>query len=321
MKAKKTAPFVFLVLALAGNLFWLEPSSARASGCRPLVDAAWLADHRGEAGIKVLEVGSLYARLSWLKFVAGHIRGAVYTDYRGDNWRTIDAAGVIDQLPPLDSLTALIGGLGIAADDEVVIAAVENSEYAIGAAARVFWTFRVLGQRKLHLLDGGVPAYMALPGADSEAGAGSHTTATYRASPDMSLRATAADVSALRNRPGGLVDYRSPGEFQGRQKILLSGRRGTIPGARSLHVAKLIDGQGRLLPVAALRTLFEARKVSLSAPLIAFCTTGHRAALGWFVSYELLGDRATRLYDGSMVDWSLDPSRPVVPGHMTQSPE
>lgn len=314
MALRKTAGFVFLVLALAGNIFGVPPSSAQVSGSNPLVDAAWLAAHRGDPGVRVLEVGSLYARLSWLKFVAGHIRGAAYTDYRDDGWRSIDAAGVIDQLPPVDYLTALIGGLGIAADDQVVIAAVENSDYAIAAAARVFWTFRVLGQRKLHLLDGGVPAYMALPGAASEAGAGSPPTTTYRASPDMSLRATAADVSALRNRPGALVDYRSPGEYQGKKEILLSGRRGTIPGARSLHVARLIGADGRLLPVAELRALFNARKVDLSGPLIAFCTTGHRASLGWFVSYELLGDRATRLYDGSMVDWSLDAARPVVPG-------
>ena len=47
------------------------------------------------------------------------------------------------------------------------------------------------------------------------------------------------------------------------------------------------------------------------APTIAYCRIGERSAHTWFVLHELLGREDIRLYDGSMVEWTANPNRPV----------
>jgi thiosulfate/3-mercaptopyruvate sulfurtransferase len=49
----------------------------------------------------------------------------------------------------------------------------------------------------------------------------------------------------------------------------------------------------------------------LDAEVISYCNTGHWAANNWFVLSEVLGNKNVRLYDGSMVEWTEDPIRPV----------
>ena len=44
---------------------------------------------------------------------------------------------------------------------------------------------------------------------------------------------------------------------------------------------------------------------------MTYCNTGHWAAIDWFVLSEVLGRKNTRLYAGSMAEWSHDPSRPI----------
>ena len=45
---------------------------------------------------------------------------------------------------------------------------------------------------------------------------------------------------------------------------------------------------------------------------IVFCNTGHWASTTWFVLSEVLGLPDVKNYDGSMVEWTADPSRPLV---------
>ncbi|HHH38386.1 MAG TPA: hypothetical protein ENK50_02270, partial [Sedimenticola sp.] len=67
-----------------------------------------------------------------------------------------------------------------------------------------------------------------------------------------------------------------------------------------------------LYPVEQLEKVARAVGVDSSKPVITHCNTGHVASLGWFVNSELLGNKQTRLYDGSMEEWSADDARPVV---------
>ena len=44
---------------------------------------------------------------------------------------------------------------------------------------------------------------------------------------------------------------------------------------------------------------------------IAYCNTGHWATVAWFALSEVLGHENVKNYDGSMVEWTADPSRPL----------
>jgi thiosulfate/3-mercaptopyruvate sulfurtransferase len=45
---------------------------------------------------------------------------------------------------------------------------------------------------------------------------------------------------------------------------------------------------------------------------VSYCNTGHWSATNWFVLHELLGRHNVKLYDGSMVEWTKNASRPIV---------
>jgi thiosulfate/3-mercaptopyruvate sulfurtransferase len=49
-------------------------------------------------------------------------------------------------------------------------------------------------------------------------------------------------------------------------------------------------------------------------PTINYCNTGQQAATNWFVLSEVLGRPFATLYDGSMSEWTEEPSRPVAVG-------
>ena len=84
---------------------------------------------------------------------------------------------------------------------------------------------------------------------------------------------------------------------------------GHIPGAVNLDSATFYDpATNRLQPKAELAAIAATLP---AGPAVAYCNTGHWAATDWFVLSELLGRKDVRLYDGSMVEWTADASRPV----------
>ena len=57
--------------------------------------------------------------------------------------------------------------------------------------------------------------------------------------------------------------------------------------------------------------MLAAAGVAQEDEAIAFCNTGHWAALGWFAKSEILGRKNVKLYDGSMVDWAARNDLPI----------
>jgi thiosulfate/3-mercaptopyruvate sulfurtransferase len=72
-----------------------------------------------------------------------------------------------------------------------------------------------------------------------------------------------------------------------------------------------VNNKGKLRLPGVLRELYAAAGVPAEGKQIAFCNTGHDAAIGWFVSSEILGNKAVKLYDGSLAEWSVDPHHPM----------
>ena len=51
--------------------------------------------------------------------------------------------------------------------------------------------------------------------------------------------------------------------------------------------------------------------MSTAEEIYSYCNTGHWASVNWFVISEVMGKDNVKLYDGSMVEWTNDPKRPV----------
>jgi thiosulfate/3-mercaptopyruvate sulfurtransferase len=287
-----------------------DPSALPAP---PLVAAEWLAQHLGDAELLVLDIRSVVDGGARAAYEAGHVPGAVHTDYAKDGWRTTRgmASGL---LPDAESLAALLGSVGLLPRHHAIIVPAGTSVGDFSAAARVYWTLKVASHARVSILDGGMVGWRRDPARPVETGAG-RTTA---AAPPYPVRLAAplrADLDAVQaavgNRAAVLLDSRATDFFAGRSKSPQAKRPGRLPGAVQLDHALAFDAAGnRLKPKAELERLFAAVPAQ---PVINYCNTGHQAATNWFVLSELLG-RPASLYDGSMSEWTEAPDRPVEVG-------
>jgi thiosulfate/3-mercaptopyruvate sulfurtransferase len=277
--------------------------SSAAGAAEPLVDAAWVKANAGRPGIVFLDV-----RSPKQAYLAGHVPGAVHTDYVKDNWR-VDKGGVPGMLPDVDKLEALIGRLGVDNETHVVLLPAGASATEMGVATRIYWTFKVLGHDRVSILNGGMAAYPAERASPLQQGDNAPRAKAFKANFRPELLATAEDVKAAK---GGLVDHRPADQYLGVNKSAAVKRYGTVPGARSLPAGwTTVDDGGTFRDAAQLKTLFEAAGAPTQGSVINFCNTGHWASVGWFVVHELLGNKQARLYDGSMAEWAKDDANPV----------
>ncbi len=301
--AAVAAGLALLVLAAA-------PSSVRAEPASPLVDVAWLLENGGGDELVVLDVRNELGGGSEAAYRAGHIPGAVYSNYLKSGWRT-ERDGVPAQLPLVETMEALIGELGIGNESHVVIVAGGVDALDMASATRVYWTFKVLGHDRVSILDGGYRAYTADPANPVETGWVEPLPNIFTAELRPELLADRATVESAITAGGVLIDTRPREFFLGLKRHTWAKRAGTIPGAISVPQALFVDGAGRFATGAALAARLRVAGLDGDSAAIAFCNTGHWSTLAWFARSELLGQQNIRVYDGSMVDWTAGVELPV----------
>jgi thiosulfate/3-mercaptopyruvate sulfurtransferase len=279
------------VLCTAVALLGLT-GAARAA--EPLVSAAWLAAHLADQHVVVLDLRPVGLHL------AAHIPGAVSADCVNIAWTEQTPSGAAGALPPVGRLAATIGELGVGDADQVTIV---SDDFA--GAARVYWTFKVLGHAEVSILDGGMRAWTG-PLANGRV---AQRPATFTVHYDGSVRAGLPDVAAaISTGDATLVDARPMSQWNGSERSPIVRVGGHLPGAVSIDQGKALAPDGRLRPQAELAALFADTG---SKPAIAYCNAGHLSATDWFVMSEVLHRPGVRLYDGSMSEWAANPSRPV----------
>ncbi|WP_445503394.1 sulfurtransferase [Microvirga sp. G4-2] len=273
----------------------------------PLVSAEWLADHLADSSILIVDIRS--AESGRAAFEAGHIPGAIHSDYATNGWRIAkDGAGGL--LPDAAHLSTLLGRIGVRPEHHVVIVSAGEAASDFSAAARVYWTLKTVGHEQVSILDGGFRAWRETGGPEEAGLSAPAAGQPYPVRLTGSLRAEADAVAkVLASADATLLDGRSQAQFEGREKSPQAARAGHLPGAIHLDQSRAIQpGTGRLLPVAELEQLF---KHVPPGPVISYCNTGHLASTNWFVLSEVLGRPGVTLYDGSMSEWTQDPGRPV----------
>lgn len=290
-------------------------SLAMASGDKttPLVDADWLDANLNRSDLVVLDVRSgIDNGGDRSSFQQAHIPGSVYSSYTGDGWRE-SRNGVAGLLPPVASLERLIGSLGIGNEDTVVIVPAGTGVTDFGSAARVYWTFRVLGHDAVTILNGGFAGWQAA-GFEVASGEGERRDVVqFDGTLQQELIASLEEVQTARNSQAQLVDARPSDYFTGETQSPAAKAPGTIPGSRSLPHADFLAQQDQAwyLNADVISSKVNQAELDPSARTIAFCNTGHWAATDWFVLSELAGFEEVALYDGSMAEWSQDSDRPL----------
>ncbi|MDX0555472.1 sulfurtransferase [Sinorhizobium medicae] len=283
-------------------------SSALAVEVKPLVDAEWVKAKAGDENVVILDIRDKVAETELGD--KPYIEGAVVAPYASAGWRT-EVDGVPGMLPPLEQITKLIGDLGIDNDDHVVIIPWGTDSSEFGGATRIYWTFKYLGHDEVSILDGGWRQYDAAGGARSAEPA-KPEPATFAAEPQEELLATTEEVAAALEAGKKLIDGRPAEQYEGKSKSPIVRANGTIPGSANIEHSKLYSKDHALFArPETVKALTVAVGLAADEENITFCNTGHWASVTWFALSEVLGNKKTSMYDGSMAEWTADPARAV----------
>ncbi|WP_033069433.1 sulfurtransferase [Thalassospira australica] len=276
---------------------------------KPLVDANWVEENLDNPSLVVVDIRSLTKDGS--PYEAGHIPGAVYAPYGKFGWRA-KVDNVVGMLPPVDVISKRIGSLGIDNDKQVVVVPAGQNSSDFGSATRVYWTFKVLGHDAVTILDGGQRAWNAA-GKSVSQDAVAPTTVAFNANFRPELVASAEDVAKARENGVELIDARPESQFTGKAKSGVVARPGAIPGAKNISQSEFYNDQdGAFVASDVIETLVADAGVSTDAKEITYCNTGHWASVAWFGLSEVMGNKNTAMYDGSMTEWAADPNREMV---------
>jgi thiosulfate/3-mercaptopyruvate sulfurtransferase len=184
-------------------------------------------------------------------------------------------------------------------------------------AARLRWSLRAAGISAA-VLDGGLAAWRAAgqpvvsgedaPTDDVDVSGALAVGAGLNAWADADEVAAIGDGSA----PGTLVCALGRDQFDGTAPTRYS-RRGHIPGSVNLPARSLVTADTGLL--AADEQLRETVRPLLesSGPVVVYCGGGISAAL-LALGLVRAGREDVKIYDGSLEEWTADPTRPVVVG-------
>jgi thiosulfate/3-mercaptopyruvate sulfurtransferase len=277
---------------------------------KTLVSTGWLADHLNDPDLRIIDASSHMAatgRDARAEYNAAHIPNARFFDIDAIS----DKRSTLPHMaPPVELFISRMRAMGIGDGHQVVV--YDNSD--LHSAARVWWTFRLMGKTDVAVLDGGLAKWQAegreiedLPPMLRDR----HITVQRQAGLVRDVTQVAA-ASKLGDHE--IIDARSAQRFRGEAAEPRPGlRSGHIPGSKNLPFGQLYNADGTMKDPDALRAAFEAAGIDLSRPAITTCGSGLTAAT-LSLALERIGHRNHSLYDGSWTEWGSFPDLKIATG-------
>jgi thiosulfate/3-mercaptopyruvate sulfurtransferase len=268
---------------------------------KTLVSTDWLDRHLKDPDLRVLDA-SWYLpdqkRDAKAEYEAAHIPGARFFDI---DEIADTRSGLPHMAPPPEKFISRMRAMGVGDGHQVVV----YDGAGLFSAARVWWTFRLMGKVDVAVLDGGFPKWRAEGRAIEDMPPvirDRHMTVQRQAGLVRDVTQVAA---AAKLRDHTIIDARSPGRFRGDEAEPRPGlRSGHIPGSVNVHYRTLLNDDGTMKDAAALKAVFEAAGADLGKPAITTCGSGVTAAI-LSLALERIGKRDHSLYDGSWAEWGM----------------
>lgn len=277
---------------------------------KTLVSTDWLAAHLGDPDLRVLD-GSWYmpdsGRDARAEYEAAHIPGARYFDIDDISDQR---SSLPHMAPPPEKFISRMRAMGVGDGHQVVV----YDGAGIFSAARVWWLFKLMGKTDVAVLDGGLPKWQAggHPLEDMPPVVRDRHITVQRQS--HLVRDVAQVAAAAKLGDWQIVDARAAARFRGDAAEPRPGlRAGHIPGSRNLPFMELLNADGTMKDLPALKSAFEAAGIDLGKPVITTCGSGVTAAV-LSLALERLGHNRHALYDGSWSEWGMYPDLAVEKG-------
>jgi thiosulfate/3-mercaptopyruvate sulfurtransferase len=238
------------------------------------------------------------------EFSAARIRGAVRFDLDAISDKT---TALPHMLPKPEDFAKAAGEMGISQDDEIVV----YDGPGLFSAARVWWTFRVMGASNVCILEGGFDRWKA-EGRPVETGTPAAPKPAVFTPAFDAARVAAIDTirENVHSARAQMLDARPQGRFTGAVAEPRPGlRSGHVPGSKSVPADTLVR-EGKLKDVNELRQLFKDVSLDMNKPVITSCGSGVTAAI-ISLALETVGHKNHSLYDGSWAEWGQAEDAPV----------
>ncbi|MGB5871639.1 MAG: 3-mercaptopyruvate sulfurtransferase [Albidovulum sp.] len=268
---------------------------------KTLVSTAWLEAHLKDPDLRILDA-SWYlpdaGRDAKAEYARTHIPGARFFDI---NAIADTRSGLPHMAPPPEMFISRMRAMGVGDGHQVVV----YDGSGLFSAARVWWTFRLMGKTDIAVLDGGLPKWIAEGRAVEDMAPvmrDRHITVQRQAHlvKDVTQVAAAAKLGDYT-----IIDARAAPRFRGEEEEPRPGvRPGHIPGSINLPYQSLLNADSTMKPTADLRAAFDAAGADLKKPVITTCGSGVTAAI-LSLALERIGKRDHALYDGSWAEWGM----------------
>lgn len=281
----------------------------------PLVEVEWLNEKikSGETknNILLIDIRNSIGGGSFDTYLDGHIPSSIHSDYGKDGWR-VNVDNTVGLVPSEEQFQVLAKSLGVNNDTHVIIIPAGVSSSDFGSAARSYWTFKVFGHDNVSVLNGGYMGWQqAYPSQIEKGDFVPRPEGNFIASFVPELYIGSDEVAKIINTNSSvtLLDGRTKEQFYAEKKHGKARIAGRLPGSELLYQENAYNVADNMLKNDS--ELKEVYADYLKGDVVSYCNTGHWAANNWFVISEVLGNKNVRLYDGSMVEWTQDPTRPV----------
>lgn len=277
---------------------------------KTLVSTDWLAAHLKDPDLRILDA-SWYLptanRNARAEYDAAHIPGARFFDI---DEISDQRSSLPHMAPPPEKFISRMRAMGVGDGHHVVV----YDGSGLFSAARVWWTFRLMGKTDVAVLDGGFPKWRA-EGREVEdmppVLRDRHITVSRQ---NHLVKDVTQVAHSSKLREAEIIDARPAGRFRGEEPEPRAGlRQGHIPGAKNIPSSTLLNADGTMKPVEELRAIFDAAGVDLAKPAITSCGSGVTAAIV-SLALERIGHRNHSLYDGSWAEWGMYDDLPVEKG-------
>jgi thiosulfate/3-mercaptopyruvate sulfurtransferase len=247
-------------------------------------------------------------RNAYEEYLAEHIPGAIFFDI---DEIADTKSGLPHMLPPPEKFSSRMRSMGIGDGSRIVV----YDSAGLFSAARVWWTFRVMGVDDVSVLNGGLPKWKREGRPLGSGPPRSRTARHFTARRNLDLVRDVSDIKALlKDRSAEIVDARAADRFAGKAPEPRPGlRSGHIPGSHNLPYAKLLNKDGTFKTGPEIERLFEEAGVDLTKPVVASCGSGITASV-LALGLAEIGHRRAAVYDGSWSEWGADQNLPIETG-------
>lgn len=265
-----------------------------------IVDVSWLKNRLKDKNLIILDASQQSVQSNETSaFQNIRIKGARVFDLK--NSFSNPSGKYPNTFPKATQFQTACRKLGINQSSRIVV----YDNLGIYTSPRVWWMFGAMGHHQVHVLDGGLPAWIQAgydvePVAQETYDTGNFvSTLNHNVVKDMALV-----TSNIATQKELLIDARSSARFDGtapepRENL----RSGHIPGSINIPYKSVLE-DGKFKSKNALLQIFDTTAIK-EQPLVFSCGSGVTACILLLAAEQVL-DNPKSVYDGSWTEWASE---------------